>query len=129
MHAPNAMHASNALHVLRSLHLPHTFRAPHAWRVPHAFHGRHFLHALPVHRRIVFSLWLEIPVKCYSVALNITRNTEPFNFFFGYNKRLQMLFRLVLQENEKLKDESTEKTKKIETLNDKISDLLQKNQR
>lgn len=123
------MHASNALHVLRSLHLPHTFRAPHAWRVPHAFHGPHFLHALPVHRRIVFSLWLEILVKCYSVALNITRNTEPFNFFFGYNKRLQMLFRLVLQENEKLKDESTEKTKKIETLNDKISDLLQKNQR
>ena len=40
-----------------------------------------------------------------------------------------MLFRLVLQENEKLKVESTEKTKKIETLNDKISELLQKNQR
>ncbi|XP_015779655.1 PREDICTED: FK506-binding protein 15-like [Acropora digitifera] len=35
----------------------------------------------------------------------------------------------IVQENEKLKDESTEKTKKIETLNDKISDLLQKNQR
>lgn len=65
-----------------------------------------------------------------SVAcLDITTNTEPFNFFFRYNKRFQILFRLVLQENEKLKDESTEKTKKIETLNDKISDLLQKNQR
>ena len=34
-----------------------------------------------------------------------------------------------LQENEKIKAESTEKTKKIELLNDKISDLLQKNQR
>lgn len=34
-----------------------------------------------------------------------------------------------LQENEKIKAESAEKTKKIELLNDKISDLLQKNQR
>ena len=33
------------------------------------------------------------------------------------------------QENEKIKAESAEKTKKIELLNDKISDLLQKNQR
>ena len=33
------------------------------------------------------------------------------------------------QENEKLKAEGVEKTKKIESLNDKISDLLQKNQR
>ncbi|KAJ7334499.1 FK506-binding protein 15 [Desmophyllum pertusum] len=35
----------------------------------------------------------------------------------------------IVQENEKLKAEGTEKTKKIELLNDKISDLLQKNQR
>ena len=33
------------------------------------------------------------------------------------------------QENEKLKAEGTEKSKKIELLNDKISDLLQKSQR
>ena len=33
------------------------------------------------------------------------------------------------QENEKLKAEGVEKSKKIELLNDKISDLLQKNQR
>ncbi|XP_068729870.1 FK506-binding protein 15-like [Montipora capricornis] len=35
----------------------------------------------------------------------------------------------IVQENEKLKVESTEKTKKIEVLNDKISELLQKSQR
>ena len=34
-----------------------------------------------------------------------------------------------LKENEKFKAESAEKTRKIESLNDKISDLLQKNQR
>ena len=33
------------------------------------------------------------------------------------------------QENEKLKAEGVEKSKKIEMLNDKISDLLQKSQR
>ena len=33
------------------------------------------------------------------------------------------------QENEKLKAEGAEKSKKVELLNDKISDLLQKNQR
>ena len=71
--------------------------------------------------------------ELYSVASQtITANTEPFNIFFfdvRQNKSFQMLFRRVLQENEKLKVESTEKTKKIETLNDKISELLQKNQR
>ena len=36
---------------------------------------------------------------------------------------------LWFQENEKLKAEGAEKSKKVELLNDKISDLLQKNQR
>ena len=42
---------------------------------------------------------------------------------------LKVFILLTLQENEKLKKECSEKTNKIEALNEKISSLLHKNQR